>query len=134
MPKTAVALFETSSAADKVVAQLLKSGFARDEIKLIRQADFAGKPAPETDILKVGGLPKEHAGRYWDAVRNGRVLVTVTASGDRADRAANIMNQNGAISIEERITQAMGSGQTVDPTADSGLFPKKGAAQLFDVT
>ncbi len=44
------------------------------------------------------------------------------------------MNQDGAVSIEERITQAMGSGQTVDPTADSGLFPKQGAAQLFDVT
>jgi hypothetical protein len=134
MPKTAVALFETSSTADKVVAHLLKSDFARDEIKVVSRSDFEGKPAPETDILKLGGLPQIHAGRYWDAVRNGRVLVTVTASGDRADRAADIMNQDGAVSIEERITQAMGSGQTVDPTADSGLFPKQGAAQLFDVT
>ena len=134
MPKTAVALFDTSSTADKVVAHLLKSGFARDEIKVVSRSDFEGKPAPETDILKLGGLPKVHAGRYWDAVRNGRVLVAVTVPGDRADKAVEIMNQDGAVAIEERTTRAMGSGETVDPTADSGLYPKQGAAQLFDVT
>ena len=61
MPKTAVALFETSSTADKVVAHLLKSDFARDEIKVVSRSDFEGKPAPETDILKLGGLPQIHA-------------------------------------------------------------------------
>ncbi len=85
MPKTAVALFETSSTADKVVAHLLKSDFARDEVGVMSRSDFEGNPHRRPTFSSWAACPI-HAGRYWDAVRNGRVLVTVTASGDRADR------------------------------------------------
>jgi hypothetical protein len=135
MTKTAVGLFEFSIAADQAVTHLLASGFSRDEVKLVRRSDYDGKPGPETDILKIGGLPQEHAGRYWEAVRRGRVLVAVTSGGARADRAAEIMDQDGATDVEERTAQPLKSdGARLDPSADPGLYPRRPAAQLFEVS
>jgi len=133
MAKTAVGLFKDSATSDKVVAHLLKSGFSRDQIRLVKRSDFDGTSGPETDILKIGGLPQEHAGRYWEAVRGGRVLVAVTSGGDTADRAVGIMDQDGAIDVDERTAQASG-GAHVAASADPGLYPRRPAAQLFEVS
>ena len=133
MAKTAVGLFKDSATSDKVVAHLLKSGFSRDQIRLVKRSDFDGTSGPETDILKIGGLPQEHAGRYWEAVRGGRVLVAVTSGGDTADRAVGIMDQDGAIDVDERTAQASG-GARVASSADPGLYPRRPAAQLFEVS
>jgi len=135
MVKTAIGLFKDSATADKVVAHLLKSGFSRDEVRLVRRSDFDGTPGPETDILKIGGLPQEHAGRYWEAVRGGRVLVAVTSGGDTADRAVGIMDQDGAIDVDEREAKPVESGVArVASSADPGLYPRRPAAQLFKVS
>ena len=133
MAKTAVGLFKDSATSDKVVAHLLKSGFSRDQIRLVKRSDFDGTSGPETDILKIGGLPQEHAGRYWEAVRGGRVLVAVTSGGDTADRVVGIMDQDGAIDVDERTAQASG-GARVAASADPGLYPRRPAAQLFEVS
>lgn len=135
MAKTAIGLFKDSATADKVVAHLLKSGFSRDEVRLVRRSDFDGTPGPETDIPKIGGLPQEHAGRYWEAVRGGRVLVAVTSGGDTADRAVGIMDQDRAIDVDERTAQPVESGGArVASSADPGLYPQRPAAQLFEVS
>jgi hypothetical protein len=135
MAKTAVGLFKDSATGDTAVAHLLESGFSRDEIRLVRRSDFEGTPSPETDILKIGGLPHEHAGRYWEAVRGGRVLVAVTAGGDAADRAVGIMDRDGAIDLEERTAQPVeSSGARFASSADPGLYPRRPAAQLFTVS
>ena len=101
MTKTAVGLFETSATADAVVALLLASGFSRDEVKLVKRTDFDPKASPDTDILQLGGVPAEHAGRYWDAVRGGRTLIAISA-GDRVDRALQIMDAEGAVYLRNR--------------------------------
>jgi hypothetical protein len=135
MAKTAVGLFKDSATSDKVVAHLLKSGFSRDQIRLVKRSDFDGTPGPETDILKIGGLPQAHAGRYWEAVRCGRVLVAVTSGGDTADRAVGIMDQDGAINVEQRKDKPVeNGGARVASSADPGLYPQRQAAQLFEVS
>ncbi len=132
MTKTAIGLFESSATADAVVALLLVSGFSRDEVKLVKRADFDGKPAPDTDILKLGGVPAEHAGRYWDAVRSGRILIAISA-GDRADRAIEIMDAEGAVYLEESTAPSVASA--AHPVAsDPGFYPRRGAAQMFEVS
>ena len=135
MVKTAIGLFKDSATADEVVAHLLKSGFSRHEVRLVKRSDFDGTPGPETDILKIGGLPQEHAGRYWEAVRGGRVLVAVTSGGDTADRAVGIMDQDGAIDVAERAPQpAESGGARVASSADPGFYPQRPAARLFEVS
>jgi hypothetical protein len=132
MTKTAVGLFESSATADAVVALLLASGFSRDEVKLVKRTDFDSKPAPETDILKLGGMPAEHAGRYWDAVRGGRTLIAISA-GDRVDRALEIMDAEGAVFLGESIAPSVAS-VVHSVAADTGLYPRRGAAQMFEVS
>jgi hypothetical protein len=132
MTKTAVGLFESPATADAVVALLMASGISRDEIKIIKRTDFDSKPAPDTDILKLGGVPAEHAGRYWDAVRSGRTLISISA-GDRADRAMEIMDAEGAVYLDESTTPSVTSPvQSV--SADPGFYARRGAAQMFEVS
>jgi hypothetical protein len=134
MTKTALGLFNTSDTADAVVALLLTSGFSRAEVKLINRADFDARTSPETDILKLGGVPAEHAGRYWDAVRSGRTLIAVS-TGDRADRAIEIMDAAGALYLEESIAQPLaGAAHAAAPSADPGFYPRRQAAQVFEVS
>jgi hypothetical protein len=134
MTKTAVGLFETSDTADAVVALLLTSGFSRDEVKVVQRSDFDPKPSPDTDILKLGGVPAEHAGRYWNAVRSGRTLIAISA-GDRADRAVEIMDAGGAVFLEEHIAQSVaGAAYAAAPLTDPGFFPRRQAAQMFEVS
>ena len=134
MIKTAVGLFDSSARADAALARLLASGFSRDEVKMVNRADFDSKPAPDTDILKLGGVPAEHAGRYWDAVRSGRTLIAISA-GDRADRAVEIMDAAGAVYLEEHIAQPVaGAVHAAAPLTDPGLFPRRQAAQMFEVS
>jgi len=132
MTTTAVGLFNTSAAAEAVVALLLASGFSRDEVKLVKRTDFDPKPAPDTDILKLGGVPAEHAGRYWNAVRSGRILIAISA-GNRADRAIEIMDAEGAVYLEE--STAPPAASAVHSVASGpGFYPRRGAAQTFEVS
>jgi len=132
MTQTAVGLFNTSAAAEAVVALLLASGFSRDEVKLVKRTDFDAKASPDTDILQLGGVPAEHAGRYWDAVRGGRTLIAISA-GDRADRALQIMDAEGAVYLEESIAPSVASA-VHSVSADPGFYPRRGAAQMFEVS
>ena len=56
------------------------------------------------------GVPEEHASYYAEAVRRGGTLVTVKADEARADRAAEIMRENGAIDLDERVLRWRESG------------------------
>ena len=132
MTQTAVGLFDNSATAEAVVGLLLASGFSRDEVKLVRRTDFDSKPPTETDILKLGGVPNEHAGRYWDAVRGGRTLVAVSAGGG-ADRALQIMDSEGAVYLEETIAPSEVSA-VHSVAAGPGFYPRRGAAQMFEVS
>jgi hypothetical protein len=132
MTKTAIGLFKTSDTAEAVVALLLASGFSRDEVKLVKRTDFDSKPALDTDILQLGGVPAEHAGRYWDAVRSGRTLIAISA-GNRADRAIEIMNAEGAMYLEESTAPSVASA-VHSVSADPGFYPRRGAAQMFEVS
>jgi predicted O-methyltransferase YrrM len=52
--------------------------------------------------LTAWGVPEEEARYYAEGVRRGGVLVTVDASDERADRAAQIMTRYGAVDVDER--------------------------------
>src|SRR5512132_3134224 len=61
-----------------------------------------------TDI----GVSKSDAEYYAESVRRGGALVTVRADGSRAERAAEIMREHGAVDIERRAEEWRESGWT----------------------
>lgn len=56
------------------------------------------------------GVPKEEAEYYAEGVRRGGTLVSVRADDEDADLAAEIMEDNDALDINERATQWQQSG------------------------
>ncbi|MEI9973945.1 MAG: hypothetical protein WDO73_18970 [Ignavibacteriota bacterium] len=102
-------------------------------MKLINRTDFDSRTSPETDILKLGGVPAEHAGRYWDAVRTGRTLIAISA-GDRADRAIEIMDAAGAVHLEECFAEPAAGAVHAAAAADPGFYTHRQATQVFDVS
>lgn len=62
--------------------------------------------------LTSAGVPEEHAGYYVETIRRGGAVVTLLADDTRAERAAQIMRENGAIDIDQRVTRWRESGWT----------------------
>src|SRR5262252_4834314 len=56
------------------------------------------------------GVPQEHAGYYAESVRRGGALVTLRVDESRAERAAEILRNRGAIDLDERVMRWRDSG------------------------
>ena len=52
--------------------------------------------------LRESGVPHDEAKNYSDGVQRGATLVTAEVTDDLAQQAATIMNENGAVTIDER--------------------------------
>jgi uncharacterized protein (TIGR02271 family) len=118
---TVVGLIESRSEAERVVHDLMSEGFPRDRIHVV-----AGEAEPEGTesgfrglLVKLGllesqrknlGLPAEHLGYYSEGVRRGGYLVTVEADESKLDQAVDVLEDHGAVNIEERATEWQKSG------------------------
>jgi hypothetical protein len=64
------------------------------------------------------GVSEDDASYYAESVRRGGALVTVRADDSRADEAASVMRNHGAVDIDRRVEQWKQQGWTqYDPTA-----------------
>lgn len=140
---TVVGLIESRSEAERVVHDLMSEGFPRERIHVV-----AGEAEPEETesgfrglLVKLGllesqrknlGLPAEHVGYYSEGVRRGGYLVTVDADEAKVDQAVDVLEDHGAVNIEERAAEwqksgwsnpaaamraAAGTGRTTQPSA-----------------
>ncbi|HYE37307.1 DUF2382 domain-containing protein [Methylocaldum sp.] len=140
MLNTVVGLLDTRSEAEKVVHDLEREGFGRDHIHVLtsdveyeRELGTAGGAQKESGLRyvlsKLGlleerrqeiGLPVEDIRYYSEGVRRGGLLVTVETDESHADRAAQILEEHGAVNIEERATQWQQAGTTQPPMGKAG--------------
>ncbi|HTS78258.1 MAG TPA: hypothetical protein VMG40_18750 [Bryobacteraceae bacterium] len=117
MFKTAVGLFGDAHRVDDVIREIEALGFPRNEVKSLKEpATFEvtgvmsfARLDFETDLrreLARIGATKTEIEAYIDGLRHGGTLVFATSSdGDeRVDAAARVMNQHGAVEIEEMAT------------------------------
>lgn len=152
MTKTVIGLFDTRSDADSAVQDLLSNGFARDQIRVMPSSSEGGvesahssTPAPSAAPHEEGfmahvrhffaelGFTQEqpaaqsstatvsNAGYSSKAGATG-TMVAVAATDDRAERAADILDEHGAVDIDERMAQAQ-------PTAVASAKSAQPAAQ-----
>ncbi|MDV3242587.1 MAG: general stress protein, partial [Methylocaldum sp.] len=119
MINTVVGLLDNRSEAEKVVHDLEREGFGRDHIHVMtsdveyeRELGAAGGAQKESGLRfvlsKLGlleerrheiGLPAEDIRYYSEGVRRGGLLVTVETDESHADRAAQILEEHGAVNI-----------------------------------
>jgi hypothetical protein len=77
--------------------------------------------------LKQMGISEEDAGCYCEAVRRGGIVLSVTSSEERADRAAEILGQHRVVDLDECAAEWRESGWTgFDPNAEPPAAPSAG--------
>jgi len=133
---TMAGVFEDYSTAESVARDLANAGIPRESIHV--QSNFRTGAAGRSEYgeehheggisgffrrLFGGGSNEENeeeddSGHYAEAVRRGNAVVTVTTTTDQIDRIAEIMNQRGAIDIDQRVAEYKKTGYTgYDPNA-----------------
>lgn len=127
--RTVICAFDDRQTARLATDRLIEHGFARGSVHLQAGADAAtatsaaGGAAVRNDggfLSGVGNFfsslfgsdsPAGDAGTYSEAVRRGSTVVVVDAvSDDEAERAAQVMDELGAVDIDERAAQWKSSG------------------------
>jgi uncharacterized protein (TIGR02271 family) len=118
MAKTLVGLYDSLTDAERVVQDLVESGFSRSDIRIAaphvesRRGDTAyvgewisvnGESAV-IDTLTDLGVPTDEASSYAEGVRRGGALVILETSDDWADRGLEIMDRMQPVNIEDRVT------------------------------
>ncbi|MGZ8246316.1 DUF2382 domain-containing protein [Methylomagnum sp.] len=144
---TVVGLIDSRSEVERVVHDLVSEGFPRERIHVV-----TGDAEPEeTDsgfrglLVKLGlletqrkdlGLPAEHVGYYSEGVRRGGYLVTVDADEAKVEQAVDVLEDHGAVNIEERAAEWQKSGwssatatSAVGPATRTGTSQPIGASQ-----
>lgn len=132
MRSTLVGIFENRPAAERARSELLRAGFADDEVDLRTGTDDRDWRAPddrsayedesETTIGETvadwfrslfGVDGDDDLGIYTEAMRRGESVVTVrTTDGDRVDRASDILEACGSIDIDEKADEWQAQGWT----------------------
>jgi stress response protein YsnF len=98
MAKTVVGLFETVGENAKVVQELLRSGFDRDEVINMRDP----RDTVAMRAFMSADIPEHDARLYLDGVRRGDMLVLVRTSERKANQAANILRKYNLVDIQAR--------------------------------
>jgi uncharacterized protein (TIGR02271 family) len=111
MPQTVIALFTQAAEARDAQSQLLSSGFANDMVDV-----SSNSASPGPDERREGAIKRffrelfgqdDEAGRYAAAAERNDAVVTVHAlTPDDAMRASQILDDAGAIDIDERASFA----------------------------
>jgi len=132
MAQTVIGMFDNATEAQQAVQELLNRGFTQNDIDISNQntsdATTTGSTATtsstadyDNDNDSIGGFFRSLFGdddndrynRYSQVARRSGSIVTVHAqSREEAERAADILDDNGAVDVDERASQYGYSGAT----------------------
>jgi hypothetical protein len=87
--KTIMAVFNSGGEARGVIEELLVRGFSQQDARVV-----------SSDKCKAASVPESESRCYAEAARRGGTLLLVKAQDGRAERAADLMKQRGAIQVE----------------------------------
>lgn len=143
MTNTVVGLLDRRDEAEEVVDDLVSEGFDRKNIHIVANdrelaamPPTVGVPGKEKEsgfhslMVKLGfledrrrelGWPAEDVDYYSEGVRRGGVLVTVDAESAEVDRAMEILEDHGAVDIQERAQQWRQAGWTAPTVTDTDI-------------
>jgi uncharacterized protein (TIGR02271 family) len=148
MAQTVVGIFDTASEAQNAVEALVNSGFSRDQIDLsTRSSDYtydqgsttssSFSTTTTTDTTRdeggIGGFFRslfgddddDRTNRYSTVGERGSIVTVHATSEDYAERAADILDEYGAVDVDERATQygygSQGYVATTGSTTTTGI-------------
>lgn len=101
---TLTAFYEDREMAERAVLRLVDAGIAHDQVRLV-DGDDNSDPKAMGFWESIGDFffPTQDRDAYYEGVRRGGFLVTVTeVSGELADKALDILDDEGSVDIDER--------------------------------
>jgi len=137
MSHTVIGVFDNHSEAQAAVAQLMSSGFTRDHIDISNQnatpatGTYGGTTNYSDNSVtdKVGNFfsnifdSKDDADRYSQVARQGTMVTVHAQSAEEATRAAEVLDQFGAVDLDERGGRYGSTAGSMTDTATSGSLP-----------
>ncbi|MBZ9605919.1 hypothetical protein [Phyllobacterium chamaecytisi] len=128
---TLTAFYEDREMAERAVLRLVDAGIDHNKVRLV-EGDDTLDPNATSDERRMGFwesigdffFPAEDRDAYFEGVRRGGFLVTVTeVSGELADKALDILDDEGSVDIDERAQSWRSEGWS--PTASEDLPPSQ---------
>jgi len=129
MAQTVIGIFDYTSEAQEAVSYLVSNGFSRDSIDLSSRAEAEGNTTSTNDYEddandKIGGFfsnlfgsSHEDTDKYTQVGRVGSIVTVHAKTSQEAESAARILDNYGAIDVNERAEQykTTGSMGTANP-------------------
>ena len=116
--RTVTAMFDSHAEAERAAEALISIiGLNRSAVRVETGASMAAGAGATEDkgffaSLKDLFMPDEDRSTYAEGLRRGAVLVTAQVDDSQTDRAMDLLEQHGAVDLDERETQWRQSGWT----------------------
>ena len=137
MSITLVGVFDKSSEAQEACKRLQDAGVDRQSMQL-SGGQGSGNPSDRSDRADVhdddqpgaisrffsklfGSDDSDEASHYSEATRRGHTVLTVTAAEHRSEEISEILEDCGAVDVDERVQQWKADGYTPAPRVGSAL-------------
>ncbi len=129
MAQTVIGIFDNASEAQQALQQLLSNGFSENNIDISTansgtgntsgsMGSSSGSSHSHNDDDSFSGFfrslfdSNDDADRYTTVGRSGSIITVHAQSSQEAERAAEILDDNGAVDVDERAQQYQSSGTT----------------------
>lgn len=110
MSQTVVGLFEDRNKAEAAVQRLREVGISSDNIDLARGGSFGSSADKDSGIVRFFKSlfgDSDDTDRYVNASNDNTTILTVHAqSGDQADRASQILDDAGAMDVDDEVRRS----------------------------
>ena len=146
MAQTVIGLFNSASEAQHAVQQLMSAGFIQSNVDVAAHDAQVAQHLTETStsgtdaqdgignfFSNLFGSDHEDTRAYSSATRSGRSVVTVhAASAEEAERARDLMDDNGAIDVSEGYAQGHYGTAGAQGHAATGATAEAGTLNLIE--
>jgi len=126
MTTTLIGLFGGTDEARKAARAIAGTGHAKQEPQVMGAGATGGDVGEE---LSRRGFDRDTARRYAEAVAKGPVLVLARVEDERADDVAEVIDAQGALSLEEAERRGDAKQVTLDVVQEEAEIRKQGVAQ-----
>lgn len=110
MSQTVIGTFDSPSEANEAVENLINKGFNREDIELVQNNATSESNEPVENIDSGNGISHFFKNLFNDdenssgseSGKRGTIISVYTQSDDEAERAADILDECGAVDIDEK--------------------------------
>lgn len=134
--QTVIGVFDSAAEAQRAVDQLVSNGFSRDSIDLSAQTTSDYSDSTSTTYADrdddndsgiggffrslFGGDDDDNTRKYTSVAQRGSIVTVHAQSSDEAERAADLLDEYGAVDIDERAAQYTTTGYADTTTGYTG--------------